>query len=205
MARRSDHTREEIKQMAISAAEQILEQHGNSALTARKITAEIGYTVGTLYLVFANISDLVLHVNARSLDQLTDSMHANTSVAAGPEQCISDYGHAYLTYAQNQPHRWQQIFAHHMPEGETIPSWYQVKIDGLFTLVEAQVQRLDPQRPALEVTLAARTLWSSIHGITTLALRNKLFLDGRSPEHLMVQSIIEHYLQGYQANPTAQG
>ena len=52
MARRSDHSREELREMAITAAEQIVVEQGYEGLSARKVAAAIGYTVGTLYLVF---------------------------------------------------------------------------------------------------------------------------------------------------------
>ena len=54
MARRSDHTREEIREMALVATEQIVSVAGFSALSARKIAKKIGYTVGSLYLLFDN-------------------------------------------------------------------------------------------------------------------------------------------------------
>lgn len=59
MARRSDHSREEIKEMALTAALTILEEEGARGLTARKVATAIGYTVGTLYLVFKNQQEMV--------------------------------------------------------------------------------------------------------------------------------------------------
>ena len=45
-------------------AERIVAEHGHSGLSARKVASAIGYTVGTLYLVFDNLDDLVLQVRA---------------------------------------------------------------------------------------------------------------------------------------------
>ena len=59
MARRSDHSREELREMALAATEEIIDQQGLAGLTARKVAAGIGYTVGTLYLVFRNLDDLI--------------------------------------------------------------------------------------------------------------------------------------------------
>lgn len=70
MARRSDHSRDELREMALTAAEQIVLENGYESLSARKVASAIGYTVGTLYLVFENLDDLVLQVNARTLDRL---------------------------------------------------------------------------------------------------------------------------------------
>ena len=70
MARRYDHSREEIRTMALEAAEKIVVEQGHKGLTARKVMRDIGYAVGTLYLIFENLDDLILHLNVRTLDRL---------------------------------------------------------------------------------------------------------------------------------------
>ena len=55
MGRRNDHSREEIRQMALDAGTELLQQHGVAAVSARKVASRINYTVGTLYLVFENL------------------------------------------------------------------------------------------------------------------------------------------------------
>ena len=70
MGRRSDHSRDEIREMAIAAAAEIVEKEGFQSLTARKVAGRIGYTVGTLYHVFRNFDDLVMHLNAQTIDEM---------------------------------------------------------------------------------------------------------------------------------------
>ena len=70
MARRSDHSREELYVMALAAAREIAEKDGLRGLKARRISREIGYTVGTLYNVFSNLDDLIIHLNGTTLDAL---------------------------------------------------------------------------------------------------------------------------------------
>ena len=72
MGRRSDHSREELEEMAIDAAAKIVETEGFQSLTARKVASKIGYTVGTLYHVFRNFDDLVIHLNARTIDEMAE-------------------------------------------------------------------------------------------------------------------------------------
>jgi len=49
MGRRNDHTRKDIKEMAISASLELIEERGFSGLSTRKVASKIGYSVGTLY------------------------------------------------------------------------------------------------------------------------------------------------------------
>ena len=69
VGRRSDHTRAEIRSMAVDAAEVLVVREGYGGLTARKVAAQIGYTVGTLYLVFQNLDELVGATPEERLDE----------------------------------------------------------------------------------------------------------------------------------------
>ena len=48
MARRKDHTREELIQIAIDSGREIVRTEGVASLTARRVAKEMGYTAGTL-------------------------------------------------------------------------------------------------------------------------------------------------------------
>ena len=54
----------------IFTGREIVEYKGFSGLSARKVVREIGYTVGTLYNVFDNFTELVCHTNSNTLDDL---------------------------------------------------------------------------------------------------------------------------------------
>ncbi len=69
MARRSDHSREEIKVLAIKHAHKLIEEKGEAGFNARNIAKRMGYTVGTLYYVFGNMESLRFHVCGHILDQ----------------------------------------------------------------------------------------------------------------------------------------
>ena len=74
MARRADHSREELCEIAMQAAERIVETDGLRALTARNVADAIGYSPGTLYNLFANLDELILQLNGRTLDALHDRL-----------------------------------------------------------------------------------------------------------------------------------
>ena len=70
MGRRNDHTRKELKEMAIKAGVELIEEGGFQNFSIRKVAARIGYSAGTLYNVFENSDDLVFHINSVTLDDL---------------------------------------------------------------------------------------------------------------------------------------
>src|SRR5207248_2028400 len=110
MGRRSDHTLDQIKQMAIEATEKIVRKKGIDELSTRKIAAEIGYTSGTLYLVFKNLDDLILHVNGRTLERLRDVLNAVTAKAGEPVGMAKDICRAYLRFADENRAFWSLVY-----------------------------------------------------------------------------------------------
>ena len=197
MARRSDHSREEIREMALSAAEQIVVEQGYEGLSARKVAAAIGYTVGTLYLVFENLDDLILNINARTLDRLHARMTGSRASSGDARDYLLQLGQAYIRFAQEDPHRWAMVFEHRLSEGRQVPPWYQEKITRMFEMVEQGLVPLARQRSQQEITQAAAALWGGVHGICILALTNKLGIAGVDSVQELTQSLIGNYLEGF--------
>lgn len=82
MARRSEHSRDEIKSMILEAAENIVREQGFSALKIRQISADMGYTVASVYMVFANMDDLNIQIKTRTtLNILTVMSKENEPMA----------------------------------------------------------------------------------------------------------------------------
>ena len=66
MARRSDHTKDELKDIILSASRKIIEKEGFQNLSARKIATAIKYAPGTLYNFCKNLDELILQINAQT-------------------------------------------------------------------------------------------------------------------------------------------
>lgn len=198
MARRSDHTRDELQQMALAAAEQLLDEQGVAALSTRKVAAAIGYSAGALYLVFRNLDDLCWQINARTLAALQAQLDSLPRYDAS-RPCLRAYAHSYLNFARGYPHRWALLFEHSAPEGSDAPEWLHSAIERLFERLEARLLDAVPAVSQEEVTLGARTLWSAVHGVTQLTLRDKLFLGRESGPEAMIDNLVDCYLDGWLA------
>ena len=197
MARRSDHSREELREMALSAAEQIVVEQGYEGLSARKVASAIGYTVGTLYLVFENIDDLILNINARTLDRLHAKMTASQAQSGEAREHLLQLGQVYIRYANDDPHRWAMVFEHRFSEDREVPAWYQEKITRMFAVVEEALMPLAKHRTPREVTQASRAIWGGVHGICILALTDTLGIAGVDSVQELTRSLISNYLKGF--------
>jgi AcrR family transcriptional regulator len=172
MARRGHHTLEQIKNMVLVAAEELVIQGGLSQLRVRNIAAKIGYTVGSIYMVFSNMDDLILHVKARSLDEIAEMM--DQVQAPNAEQRLEELAGVYIRYASQNFNRWSLVFEHRLPEGCEVPSWYQKKLDNVYGKFEAQFSIIAPDLTSNQCRQTALAFLGGIHGICSLLLTTQL-------------------------------
>jgi len=173
MARRSEHSLEEIKEMILKAAEDIIVVDGFQGLKVRRIALEIGYTVGSIYMVFENMGDLIMHVKGRTLDELGDFLD-EYSPDCLPDQQIIFLAKKYLEFASQNFNLWSMVFEHRPANDQAVPEWYQDKVDHAFVRIEELLAKLAPGYEQKYVQAAARTIWSGVHGICILSLTDHL-------------------------------
>ena len=197
MGRRSDHSRDEIREMAISAAAKRVEMEGFQSLTARKVASSIGYTVGTLYHVFRNFDDLIIHLNAQTIDEMAALIQQNTRRKRNPENRIRAMAEFYVKYATDHPDRWRLVFEHQAPRGLPTPLQMKERRDVLFEMVADNLREISPGRMLQEVDHTATALWSGIHGICILALTGKLYLGGAFSMVKLIDTLIDSVLNEF--------
>lgn len=146
--------------MVLSAAETIIIEEGFAALTIRKIAMEMGYTVGSIYMVFASRAEIILHLNARTLEDIATRLQSITATGD-----IEAWLNAYLHYAHTNTHRWRMIFTAQSLDTKPLPDWYQARLDAIFHQFSSYFTLTSPdQNPQ-----AVLALWQGIHGICLLS------------------------------------
>ncbi|MDX2507078.1 MAG: TetR/AcrR family transcriptional regulator [Gammaproteobacteria bacterium] len=197
MARRSDHTREELKELALKSAEELLNDNSSSELSTRQIATKMGYTVGTLYQIFKNLPDLLLHVNARTLKKLYEDCQNLDTNNQSAQDIILSYARVYLDFAHSHPRLWELIFDNDILSVEDLPDWYLSQVNALFSLIEVQLKIIQPDVSGQEIIKTSRVLWSSVHGICTLSIKNNLFAESACSSDDLIKSLITHYIRGW--------
>jgi len=197
MGRRSIHTPEQLRLLILDAAQAIIEAHGLAGLSAREIARRIEYSPGTIYNMYDNLDDVVLHVEARVLDALNERL----AVAVGqpgetPEHRIGALAQAYLQFTHERPKLWNLLFEHYMTGGAEPPDWYRDKLSDLLVHVEAALEPffLPGQEDARR--RSARVLWAGVHGITSLATADKLSTVTTETAGALVDDLVATYLRG---------
>jgi AcrR family transcriptional regulator len=195
MGRRSAHRPEELRELILRAAQEIIEEEGLAGLSARTVAKRIGYSPGTLYNVFENLDDLVLHVEARLLDALALRLQ-EVERGGTPKETLRRLARAYLAFTHQNPRLWNLLFEHHMPKSAIIPAWYQSKLEGLLVRVEDAMRPLLADADPAAVKRAARVLWAGVHGITSLSTADKLSTVTADSTGQLVDDLVSTYLSG---------
>jgi AcrR family transcriptional regulator len=199
MARRSDHTRDELKTLILEAAWSIIGTANAEGLTARRVASEIGYAPGTVYNLFESMDDLILHVNMRTLGMLRETLSspACNDPALSPVQNALKMSALYRDFArQNRPY-WLLLYTHTLPAERFRDQSYQETIDGLFSPLERILAPIYPANAGQEIKVAARALWAAVHGITFLQESGKLLLlEGQTTPQETADYLIETFFAG---------
>jgi AcrR family transcriptional regulator len=194
MARRSDHTREELTELAIEAALALIEEEGFANFSARQVAAKIGYTVGTLYNVFGTYDQLLFHVHARTLDHWYEFLEMR--MKRGKAEPLRVLARGYVEYAKTHYNRWIALFEHHRDKSVPVPDWYQERIKRFFAMLEDTISSAGHDRR--KVKRDAQVLWAGIHGISILSLTGRLELVGAESTEALVNALIDNYLKADQ-------
>ncbi len=199
MARRKDHSPEELTDMATQRVLACLEHTPASNLSLRSIARDIGYSPGTLINHFGSFSLLLLAANARTLDDLYKALHSAMQTAAAQRSGLKVIASTYLAFARQRPNAWRLLFELRLADDEPLPAWQEQRISALFTLLEQELLKLKPNARALDCQRAARVLWAGVQGICQLTLENKLFppagMGGDS--EILIDSLLTHYLSSW--------
>ena len=188
--------------MTLAAAREIAATEGLRGLTARRIAGRIGYSVGTLYNLFEDLDDLIVQLNVTTLDALHEACAA-VPPQDDPEAALLALARAYIGFAGEHPRLWSLLFEHRLPEGRPLPDWYLDKVAQLLALVEAVIAPLFPPGREVERLHSARVLWSSLHGMCSVASAGKLA--GTESLIAMADTLASNYVAGLRHRAAARG
>ena len=198
MARRSDHSREELAAMVIAGARAIVRDEGWRAVSMRGIAARIGYAPGSIYNAVGDIDAVLLRVNAGTLTELAANLEvvvARTAPGVAGAVAIAD---AYVTYVMGHARLWAALIER--PPPVPAPDWYAVPRAGLVEIVAEAIAPLFPD--AVLRRRAVLSLWASLQGLATLALGgNMAFADEGLDTREIARSIVRRYLSGRDDDP----
>lgn len=196
MGRRSDHSREELRALALEAARDIVKDEGIQKLSARAVAGQIGYSAGTLYLIFHNLDDLISALNTQTVADLRARIEAVARATPDPRERIHAIALEYLFDSIKEPELFRLAFEHTAGPGAPVPESIAAETGAIVEVAVNTIGELLPAAEPDERTLLAAVLWSGVHGVCHLGLTNKLVIVGQLSVQAVLERQVEVFLNG---------
>jgi AcrR family transcriptional regulator len=165
--------KKDLRTRLIDAAEVEIAEKGLLGLKARDVTTRAGCALGAIYNAVADLDELVMRVNSRTLERLGGAL-APASDAGTPQAVTLALADAYAVFALENRRLWSALFEHRLPEGVPMPDWHRAEHEVLIARIGAPLSRLRPDLPGEAISLRVRTLFGAVHGVVHLALQGRL-------------------------------
>lgn len=175
-SRTADKRQAQLEALIESAEKRICAQ-GLASLKARDLAADIGVALGGLYNIVTDIDTLLLLITARTQKRLDAAFEAATGhlkVANRAEaiDCLVAIAHAYLTFARENLALWRMMFEVRI--SAPLPEWAAQDQLRLFRHIAGPLRLIAPDMDETALTVRARTLFASVHGIVSIGLEERL-------------------------------
>ena len=175
-----------MRRRIIEAALYLYVRNGFDKLSIRAIAEEIEYSPATIYLYFKDKNEVMYAIHQQAFGKMMTEFQTVLTIADPFERLVA-MGRQYTQFAVDNPELFDIMFIISAPM-ETLACREDIWAEGrlsfsmLVQVVDACMNagvfaRRDPE-------VVAMMIWSTIHGYTALALRNRLnmFPDSRRKE-----------------------
>jgi len=200
MGRRNDHSREELSEIAIKAGFDIAIYQGVEALTTRAVAGVIGYSVGTLYNIFNDFEDYLLHVNCKTFTKLEDYLHQRLSEKeANSYEELQIVFIEFVTFTEENKNLWQLIVQSHSAYDKPYPKWYLRRLVKLLRMLEVPFCKLFSYLSKKEAKRAARVLWIALFSTCSVIRGAKNTIVGGNDNKTINLILANTYIAGLMA------
>ncbi|MEL6766984.1 MAG: TetR-like C-terminal domain-containing protein [Pseudomonadota bacterium] len=177
----------ELRAEILAEAGRLVEGEGARALSARRLAAAAGCSVGTLYNLFDHLDGVVRSLNRETMQRLAASLNgADPGDAVPRAERLEALGRAYLAYGLAHPARWELLFRYRLETpAEAVPE----ELGALLALL----RRVAGPGPSDEALIA---LWAAVHGIVELAVARRLPDAAEGAEGRMIALVIDAGVRG---------
>jgi AcrR family transcriptional regulator len=174
---RKDRQKTEMRGTILSAALKLFADEGYENVTMRKIADKIEYSAGTLYLYFKNRDEIFFELHKLGFEEFFKRQLAVQKVDE-PLKRLTEHGLAYIQFAIDEPLYYDLIFISQIP-AKTIKinkDWETG--DRTYELLKLNIRQAAEAGHFnnVDIDVAAFSLWSFVHGISSLFVRDRLMM-----------------------------
>ncbi len=168
-----------LRQEILDAASELFVRDGYENVSMRRIADKIEYSPTTIYIYFKDKAELLEQVCKETFQRLARRLGKITEQPGDPVERLKRGLVAYIEFGLENPHHYRATFMMPLPEGFDHQKYHQEDSPGMQAfafLTRGLAECIEAGKiPAMNVELAAQTLWAGIHGITSLLITHSRF------------------------------
>lgn len=170
MARRSDHTPKELRQLLVNCGHALMAETGFAKFSARAAARRAGYTVGTIYNVFGSLDAYLLAINTRTFSLWADWLEAALARCDDRDARIEALVRSYFSFAEANRDCWMAIYDHRRPPGLALDEADMRERHRLTAIVDREVTAALGSDDGEATRRLVRSLIATVHGHCALYL-----------------------------------
>lgn len=188
---RKEKQKQEIRQLILDASMKLFVEEGFSHVSVRKIAERIQYSPTTLYLYFKDKNEILFHCCESGFEKMLEQ-NRSLALIGNPLERLHQMGINYLNFGLTNPEYYDLMFIQDAPMarinemGEGWSSGDQA-LEFLKIIIKEAMDK-DLLIPA-KVETVALAVWGMVHGLVSLATRQRL--DKLVSSHEMEQTMHE--------------
>ena len=194
VAERKEREKLELKEKIIAAATELFLEHGIEKTSIRMIADRIEYSPATIYLHFKDKNELFYVIMDRAFN-LFFEYFSRVGKIEDPLERIRELGRVYLQFAMENPFYYDLMFVIRDPmetlhDDDTWPNGKRSH-EVLTTAVQQCID--NGYFEGHEPEALSLAIWSGVHGLVTLKLRNRLSMYPQTQQEELLYDALESF------------
>ncbi len=195
---RKERDRKEMKQAILNAALKLFVQKGYDNVSLRKIGAEIEYSAATIYLYFDDKDEIFFELHNMGFSEFYTRQQKLQTIS-DPKERLIEHAYEYIKFARENPEYYDIMFIANSPAKKIkqFANWeLGTRTYELLKLNIAQCKEIGMFK-GYPVDVVAFSLWSFVHGVSSLLVRKRLTLIQDEVIKTLIDGSLNYLAQTY--------
>ncbi|WP_417310318.1 TetR/AcrR family transcriptional regulator [Devosia sp.] len=191
----ADRRRRKVRDAIIDAAEVIFSAEGEEGISMRRLAESIDYSPAAIYKYFSSKDDLFEAIRETFFERLMERINGAREEGGDTPSLCARCMRAYIETGMEEPNHYMMAFY----SGKKIEPHAHDEQDIAFQAEHALVDMIEAGMEqgvfrSVDPKLASKSVWASLHGLTTLMVSMEGFPAGMpGSEHVTADAVIDFH------------
>ncbi|HXX58047.1 MAG TPA: TetR/AcrR family transcriptional regulator [Thermodesulfovibrionales bacterium] len=195
IADRKEREKERLRDLILTAAMKLFLKEGYERITLRRIAEEIEYSPATIYLHFRDKDEILYALHEKGFEEFYKRQQTVLSIK-DPLRRLKRHGQVYVEFALENPEYYDLMFIMRGPAKKIRQreEWHIGRRSYEFLRENVKDCMEAGRLPGGDLDVATFSLWSHVHGIASLIIRERCAMFPEEKMPLIVQGALAFFL-----------